>query len=386
MKKLKIILQFDIFFYILLFFSLFYSFLYINNIKKESILNKEENTFIFIVKDKKISEDKVTFSLYNKEKVIGVYYIKNKTDLKKINNIKLGSKIFVNGKLTIPKKNTINNLFNYKKYLYNNDTYYILTIEKINKNIKTNNLFYKIKNKIIDRIEKFKYKEYYYTFLLGESSYIDNEIYKKYQMNGITHLFALSGMHVAVFVLMLNFLLKYIKTFKLLKHFFIFIILIFICFLSNFSPSILRASFFFFLLGINDIYKLNIKSKNILLFLASIFIFYNPYLVRNLSFLLSFTVTYFILLLKKKSLLKISIISFLSSLPIIINNFYYTNILGIINNLLFVPLVTFIIYPLTLVSFIFPKLEIFYIIFRVYIIINANYHNINIPPTITCNF
>ena len=66
---------------------------------------------------------------------------------------------------------------------------------------------------------------------------------------------------------------------------------------------------------------------------------------------------------KVKSMIYINIISFLASLPIIINNFYYVNLLSIINNLFFVPFVTFIVYPLTIISFIFPEVIILNIFF-----------------------
>ena len=80
---------------------------------------------------------------------------------------------------------------------------------------------------------------------------------------------------------------------------------------------------------------------------------------------MSFTITFFILLLNEaltinsniKSILVVSILSFFSSLPIIINLFYEINIIGFINNIFFIPLVTNIIFPFSLIVVIIPKLS-----------------------------
>ena len=53
----------------------------------------------------------------------------------------------------------------------------------------------------------------------------------------------------------------------------------------------------------------------------------------------------------------ISLIAFLSSIPICINNFFQINVLSIIINILFVPYVTFILFPLSFISLILPFID-----------------------------
>ena len=75
---------------------------------------------------------------------------------------------------------------------------------------------------------------------------------------------------------------------------------------------------------------MNIQNKYLLFATFIIMIFINPFYIYNLGFILSFTITYFLLLsnenikIKNKiiSLLFTSFIAMLSSLPIISNNFY----------------------------------------------------------------
>ena len=99
-------------------------------------------------------------------------------------------------------------------------------------------------------------------------------------------------------------------------------------------------------------------------------IFYNPFYIFNLGFILSFMVTFFLLLIsnikvksKVLSLLFSSIISFLAGIPIIINNFYEINIIGFINNIFFIPLVSNIIFPLSILTLLFNRLSVILKIF-----------------------
>ena len=124
----------------------------------------------------------------------------------------------------------------------------------------------------------------------------------------------------------------------------------------------LRAVIFFFLWKINKLLKLNINIINLFYITLIILLLINPNYIFNTGFILSFTITYFILIYSNKTkntnILKISFISFLSSLPIIINMSYKINIIGFLNNILFIPYVSYIIFPLTLITFIIPKLTI----------------------------
>ena len=94
---------------------------------------------------------KITMSA--KEKVIVYYYLKEKNKI----NIKLGDSIKVTGELKKPQSNTTENLFNYKKYLYNKNIFYILNAENITKLKSNKNLYYKFKQLVLDKTEKSPY-------------------------------------------------------------------------------------------------------------------------------------------------------------------------------------------------------------------------------------
>lgn len=336
LKNLNLILLFS--------FLLIYSYLYLNNFDNNSRYSLDEKIIIAKVINIKKDDKKLTLELVSKEKIYGYIYL-NKINI----NLKLGDIILCKGNLVKPSENTNFNLFNFKKYLISKKIHYIFNIENIQKLKETNNIFYKLKNYIITKIKKFPKKEYFYTFILGDTSYIKEDTLKKYRNLGISHLLAISGMHVS---LITSFLKKGKITFIIST----FILMIY-AFLTNFTPSILRALLFYIFSSLK-IFNINIKSNKYIIYSLIILLFINPGYIYNLGFVFSFTISFFLISIKIpknkiKASMYISVISFLSSIPILLNNFFEINILTIIFNLFFVPFISFI-FILTIVTFIFP--------------------------------
>ena len=356
--KLRKILLLNSFYYFLLLLTIIFLILYHFNYNCDKLYSIDDNKFELTIKKYKIYEDKLRIEF--KENLIGNYYFYNNYEKEYFyNTYSIGDKVYIEGELNIVDKNTIPNMFNYKNYLKHKNIVYILNIKKINKIKDNKNIFLNIKNLLYKRVQGIKYNSYLYAFILGDSSYIDREVFDNYKINGVTHLFALSGLHVSLFSSLFLSLLKKLK-FKELSTFIITsLFLLFFSFIASFTPSILRATIFFILANINKIYYLYIKPKNLLYLTFIILSFINPNYIFNTGFILSFTITFFILLYNEynngiKSIIKISFISFLSSLPIIINMNYEINILSFFNNLFFIPFVSFFVFPLSLITIIIP--------------------------------
>lgn len=359
--KLRIILLCDYLYYILFFITCI--FLLININKKIDVPILTNNSYELIINDYKINDKTITIYFDN---IIGKYYVDNDEKVKEFkDNYSFGDKIYIEGEISVPNNNTIPNNFNYKDYLYHKYIYYIIKIDKIKMISKNDNIFLNIKNSIYKRIDTIKYNDYLYAFILGKSYYIDSEVLNNYKINGITHLFALSGLHVSMFSSIILFILKKIKLSKKLSYFITSLFLIFFAFIASFTPSIVRSVLFFILSSINNVYYLYVKPKYLLYIVFSILIFINPFYIYDTGFILSFCISFFILLFNEKnkinnnllSILVISILSTLSSLPIIINMSYEINILGFINNLFFIPYVTYIVFPLSIIVVFISKLS-----------------------------
>ncbi|MBQ7789973.1 MAG: DNA internalization-related competence protein ComEC/Rec2 [Bacilli bacterium] len=362
MKRLKIILQCDYFYLILIFVVILYVLIYVYFYAPKSIYNINDKEFILTINDYKIDGDKLSISF--KENLVGTYYF-NSLEEKQNFNYNFNDKVYVIGILSIPKNNTIFNLFNYKDYLYHKGVKYTIMINRIGLVSQNSNIFYKIKNYVYKRIKKLS-NEYLYAFVLGETFYIDNDVYNGYRINGITHLFSLSALHISVFSSILYFVLNKFKLNEIISLIIVSLFLIFFSFISSFSPSMLRALIFFILNSLNHIFNLNVKTKNILYITLCILLLINPNYIFNIGFRLSFVITFFIILFSEKykiknrflSLIVISFISFLAGFPMVINLSYEINIIGFISNFIFIPLVTYVLFPLSLISFLFSDFAV----------------------------
>jgi competence protein ComEC len=322
-----------------------------------------ESEITGIINDIKKSETNTQIELIGKEKILITYG--NEIDYK------LGDKIRIKGTLEKPNNNTIFNLFNYRKYLKSKKINYIFKadeIELINKNKK---IKYKIKNIILDYIHKFKSEKYLKTFILGTNE-IEENTKNSYKNNGISHLFCVSGMHFSLFGMILKLVLDKITTNEKVEYPIIICFFMFFAFLTNYTPSVLRTVLLYIMLSINKILELNLKTIYLMLIDLIILLLYNPYYIYNTGFIYSFTISSALIIFSniinnyKNYMLKVlmtSIISFIIGIPITINNYFEINLLSPLINIIFVPIVSFIIFPLSLITLLVKPLDnLFYIV------------------------
>ena len=229
MKKLKILLKYNkLILLLIIILVLIFTKLYKHNIKLD-INQKEVYGYV-----RKIENNKI--EIKSKERII--VYIDNA-------KVELNDYVLIKGDLYYPKNNTIFNLFNYREYLSNKRIYLLMNSNNL-KVIKHNkNILYTVKNNLYKKINAYKSKTYLKIFILGDKSSLDNkDIFKNL---GIIHLFSLSGLHISLICL----LLKKIR----FKNIFIYFILLFFLFLTDFHISTIRASLSFLFLNINNKYK-----------------------------------------------------------------------------------------------------------------------------------
>lgn len=366
MKRLKIILQSNIVIGLLFSFIIIYILISTRVVKYSSKYNISDTVLQGMVLNYSFDGDKLSLTIKAREKIIANYYIKNEDELEYLKTkIEYGSKVLFKGTLKEPLNNTIPNTFNYKEYLYNHHVFYIFNVDsyKINNN---KNIFYKFKNSISKRINKIDRSGYLQGFLLGNKNYMNEVSYDNYKDNGVTHLFAVSGMHISIFSAFLFAFLKKLKLKKDKAYIIVFIFLIFYAFLVGFSSSVLRATIFMILIYINKRINLNIKTIYILYYQFLLFLLINPFYIYDIGFLYSFATSFGIILFSKKltgiyfvKLFKTSLVAFLFSLPITLYNFYEINFFSIIANIIIVPIVSIIVFPLSIIVFICPFLNVF---------------------------
>ena len=376
MIRLKRILQHRYFFGVLAFCFILYSLFVYYFINFNSYYNGFEKSLQGTVNSYNINGDKLTIYLKVKEIIIVNYYFKSfneKTYFE--DNLKLGDLISVAGELEEPERNRVFNGFDYKKYLYNKHIFYLMNANNISIMEKNSGLLFYFKNLVMDRINSIsKSKGYIMTFILGDKSFIDNEVKESYQDNGISHLFAVSGMHISLFAGIMLFFLKRVSYNNYFNYGMVCLFLLFYLFLAGFPASLLRASVMFILFSINKVFNLKISNLNILFMVIITILFIDPFYLFDIGFQFSYLISGTLIMMRWKigvikSKLKrsfyVSVVCFLVSFPICIYNFYGTNFMSVLFNLFYIPFVSIIVFPLSLITFVFPFLDsvLYYSIF-----------------------
>lgn len=363
MLRLKTILQYNYIYFILLLMVFGVTFFRVS-LPKKSKYDISEKEFKGVLLNYKVDGDKFTFILKGKEKIKCTYYIKTKEEQDYLKKIDEGIEIAITGVLSEPLNNTIPNTFNYKKYLKQNNINFTLSVQKytvINNKIK---IHYKIKNWLKRHISNYKSQDYLLALIIGDKSLMDEEIKNSFQKLGVSHIFAISGMHIS---LLSSVILKVLKKLKLKESLSYLIVIVFLCFyvfITNFQASIIRSIGLFILIYINRRLDFNIEVLNILLLDISLILIIFPNFLYNIGFLYSSIVSFSLIkysyLIKGNyitKMIKVSLIAFLFSLPITLINNYEFNLFTIINNLVIVPLVSLILYPLSMLSFFIVPLD-----------------------------
>ena len=361
MNKLRIILQSKYFIGILFVFVLLISFIRCN-LPNKSLYSINDKEFEGILVNKKIDGDKFSFIIEGKEKIKCTYYLKCLEEKEFYSNIKYGVKLKLSGDLELPSKNTILNTFNYRDYLKYNHINYVMNVKSIDVTDEKIGFINTVKNSLYDRIMSYKSYKYMLMFIIGDKSLLDDDIKERYQDLGVSHIFAISGLHVSIISLVLMFFFRKIN--ENLGYIITIIFLLFYLFIVSFQPSVCRSVVLFSFLFLNKKFYFDLSVFKVFLITVSFILLIEPFYLFNVGFLYSCVISGF--LIKYGSMIKgnyiktcllVSLVSFLVSLPIVINSNYEVNILSVFNNLFFVPFISFVVYPLSLISLIIKPLD-----------------------------
>lgn len=379
MLKSKTTLRFKHLPYIIFLISLLISFFISNYLVKTSIYSENQTVIQGRVLDYKASSDKITMTILTKKDsreeniIANIYNSSSNTtfkDNKLLNSttdsIKIGDSITLKGSLKEPLNNTIPNTFNYKKYLYYKKIYYLFTVKEIVEIKPSSHLFYKLQNWVYERCEKIDNKGYLTMLIYGKKS-IDQDTYSSLQDLGVVHLFAISGLHIGIFSLSLEKVLKKLKIKSFFRTIIIIIFLSLYAALIGFPASVLRALTMYILLKFSKFLKtqgkVELQTYEVLLLSVSFLLLINPYLLYDTGFLYSSLCTFGLIYYNDKTKnyflksLKTTYIASLWSLPVTISLNYFYNLLSPFFNIFYVPFISYLFYPICLLTFVFPVLS-----------------------------
>ncbi|MBM7645820.1 competence protein ComEC [Scopulibacillus daqui] len=319
----------------------------------------------------KFDGDRLTFTmkLHEGEKLAVHHRIKHSDEKQSLmSHLKTGLTCTINGQLQQPPAKDNFHAFNYQKYLFHQGIHWLLQTETDftcgDQTLTLLDRLHRLREQKINEVEKHFPKpssDMINALVFGYRDNINQEILNAYQMLGIIHLLAVSGLHISVVIGSLYYLGRRLGFIR--EHvIFLMIILIplYIC-LTGASPSVVRAGLMALSVFCAQLFKSKISALDSISITCMSMLVYQPHLLFNLGFELSFLVTFFILLsspfIDKKynsfllKLIAVTSIAQLASFPIIVYHFYDFSLMSFLVNLFFIPFITFCILPFCFIAF-----------------------------------
>lgn len=331
------------------------------------VINEQREDDKITVKTESLSYDNKSYEL--KEKIL--VKIRNKK-----NNL-LGQYIRINGTLKEIKGPKNPREFNYRIYLKSKNIFNMIDCTSYEFLKKVNYVYYfsnKIKeniyNVLLNSLEE-KRANLAYSLITGDKTSIDSSLYNNFRQLGLSHILAISGLHIGMiyaFIYFFTFKNQFIKRLVSVIVFIIYIIL------TTYSVSIIRATFMFLILEYEKDVKRPYDSITALSGISLILLVINPYILFDMAFIMSVSTVASIILFHKKvknkikllgdtwsSLISISICAQIGIIPVLLYNFNSIGIYVIPANLMIVGILTLtmpLIFGNIIIYNIFPNVAI----------------------------
>lgn len=325
-------------------------------------------------------------------------------------NVEIGNTIIFDGEVQEVETSRNTGGFNYQGYLKSKKIYGIIVWKKgkiIEESENFNISLEKIKNYIIHKtyeaMEK-EYADFCLALSIGYKTGLSEDVKENFSKSNLSHMLAISGMHISYLILFLNILLKPFKS-KAKSIITIFLLIFFMKLTGN-TPSVNRACIVAILnLFAPLVYRKSDKITNLAIS-AGIILIQNPYSIKDLGFIFSYSATIGIIgiypILKSKietfvinktfsktsnlgkrnnllTIIMIEILKFIKDtilitlsaniilVPLIIYYFNSVSLLFIFSNLIAIPILTVCVilsYILLIINFLPLKINI--IIYKIY--------------------
>lgn len=228
---------------------------------------------------------------------------------------------------------------------------------------------------------------YLKALVMGNKNNLDEEDSKRIGILGISHLFVVSGLHVGLLILIFQKILSFLKVRDQYQTMITFSFLMIYLLITAFLLAVVRVLVGEILKRINQKYGLNLDSLDLLSINFMLVAFFLPLAPFQFAFILTYLTTFSITVARLIFLkyqvnvlqsLAISVVTFLITFPVIVNISGKINFLSIIYNLFYIPLVSLVILPLSLIVSFLPFLGGFYLA-----IINGFSASLNLLSRIT---
>ncbi|MFD1038542.1 DNA internalization-related competence protein ComEC/Rec2 [Virgibacillus byunsanensis] len=292
-----------------------------------------------------------------------------------VNQLKYGATCTIYGDLEIPESSTNPGQFNYRNYLLSREITFQIVLDSLEAIKCTGSSrfdrIYTVRTQLVSFINNNMSETsaaWLNALVLGDDSYLEDSTVELFQRWNLSHILAISGLHVGLIVALIYFVL--IKLNLITKEKAQWIMLTFLpfyTFLAGGEPSVWRASIMVFLFLIFNKIKVHFSITDVLSIVFILLILMDKYIIYHIGFQLSFLVTFGIILSKHWlsvntssffSILQVSFLSQMIILPLQLSYFYTFNPLSILLNLIVIPYFSLFVIPFMFVMLMASPIEI----------------------------
>jgi len=270
-----------------------------------------------------------------------------------------GDIVSIRGIISIPQKATNPGGFDYYLFLKKKGIYALMRVDEYAVDIVSKGnlnfiekVIYAAKEKIeVNYINSMPERDakFVMSLILGDKL-IGHETLEQFRTAGISHIISVSGMHVAIVT---GFVLYMLSLFNIRRYKIpiIIIVLIFYVVLTGANPPVIRAALMASIALIGTTYGKKHNSINSLSFAAFLILIFNPLMLWDVGFQLSFVATlailYFYKPIQKKlsmlnpkirDLIAITFSAQIGTIPLTMYYFHYISIISFLSNIVIVPL------------------------------------------------
>ncbi|MFN8285238.1 MAG: ComEC/Rec2 family competence protein [Chitinophagales bacterium] len=296
---------------------------------------------------------------------IALSFLKDSTSL----NLHYGDVLAVQAKIEPFDEPKNPEEFNYKQYQANKNIFYRAFLVqgdwKVIQSDAGNPFFagiYHLRERLLQVINVYVKDENDFgvatAIMLGYRDYVNADILQAYGSSGALHVLSVSGLHVGVLFMMLNFLLGWLdkkgRNYVIGKAIFIIgFIWAYAC-LTGLCPSVLRSALMFSMMQVGMVFRRDVSIYNVVASTALLLMLFNPYIITDVGFQLSYLAVLGIVFLQPKiyallafktkaadwmwKLTAVSIAAQVATFPVSIYYFHQFPNLFLFSNLLVIPL------------------------------------------------
>ena len=284
--------------------------------------------------------------------------------------LKYGDNIII-AKTLQPIKNSGNpGNFNYSQYLAFQNMFHQCYLKKQdwillkgNNSGALQNILFATRDYVVKTIDKYitgqNESALAKALLVGYKVDLDRDLVQAFSNAGVVHLIAISGLHLALIYGLLFWItlqIPFLKNSKIVRILVILLCLWFFALLTGASPSVMRAAIMFSFISVGSIFKKRSSVYNSLCVSAFALLCFDPFLLWNVGFQLSYLAVLGIVVLQKPiyhwvytknkildliwKMASVSIAAQIFTIPLCFYYFHQLPLLFLVANLIAIPLAT----------------------------------------------